>query len=59
MLLQKKIVHKKQKSKLPCHDEAISGAIIKYAFLSPNENGMVKTEMILMFWKQYIKVVCT
>lgn len=42
MLLQKKIVHKNQKSKLPCHDEALSGAIVKYAFLSPNENGTVK-----------------
>lgn len=42
MLLQKKIIHKKQKSKLPCHDEALSGAIVKYAFLSPNENGKVK-----------------
>lgn len=33
-------------------DEAVSGAIVEYAFLSQNGNRSVKTETILMPWEK-------
>lgn len=37
-----------QNCKLLCYDEAVSGATVEGAFLSPNGNGAVKTETILL-----------
>lgn len=37
-----------QNCKFLCYDEAVSGATVECAFLSPTGNGAVKTESILL-----------